>query len=505
MASMRNVERHLEGGDWVSAIRECGCLLESILHEIYNRTERNLSSEAKTTIREWERSKRRNLLKFTLGDLTEALKDARVLVHAQNDLRRPLPYLKGADWKTLVALRNKSSHASSTATRADANFFAAYVSAFLEELGWENFGDDPAANSTAIHPFDLFMDFDALERLIKPWRYGRSDPQDVVASVLLHSIQPAYYLNKLELLQDLSRRVGRNPDFNPMANVLVDARTIVEGACALYGGLKRQEGREYFEAVHTNLELPLTAEIDEKQGSSWPEAIRCDFLGLCCYHLHLDARKDGKFAEAGAFLQMAKHGFDSAANHFQRLAVPPLLDVAALWKGYALRNLGAVLADCGEPKLAGESYRRALREREQVYQRLRHDCAPLISSQLLVEVELVKIDIAELEGKREALAESVNRLLQMRQSLPSVWPHVEELLYESAIALNTPATAELVVLAALEDRLSHLTGRKCALWIRNEVLSRKLIHEALASRCGPGQTQGVGAPVPGLGSDVQLT
>jgi tetratricopeptide (TPR) repeat protein len=483
MASMRNVERHLDGGEWISAIRECGSLLESVLHEIYKSTEPNLSSGGKTTIHNWERKKGRNILKFTLGDLIGAFKDARVLIQAQNDLGRPLPYLLGADWKTLVPLRNKSSHASSTVTKADANFFTAYVSAFLEELGWENLGDDAVAASTAIHPFDLFKDkdFDVLEKMVKPRRYGRSDLQDVIGNVLLHSIQPAYYLDKLELLQDYSRRVGRNPDFNPMANVLVDARTIVEGACALYGGLKRQEGRKYFEAVKTNLEVPLTIENDEKQ-SSWPEAIRLDFLGLCFYHLHLDARKDGQSADAAAFLQNARQAFESALSHFDRLAVPPALDVAALWKGYALRNLGWVLADGGEPKLAGESYRRALRERERVYQRLRHDCIPLIASQLLVEVELVKIDIAYLEGKSDALAESVARLLQMRQGLPSVWPHVEERLYESAIALNAPAVAENVVLAALEDRLSHLMGKRCARLIRDEIRARKVIHEAVASR-----------------------
>jgi hypothetical protein len=123
--------------------------------------------------------------------------------------------------------------------------------------------------------------------------------------VLLHSIQPAYYLDKLEVLQDYSRRIGRNPDFNPTANVLVDARTIVEGACAMYGGLKRQEGREYFEEVKTKLEVSLTVDIDETLGS-WPEAIRLDFLGLCFYHLYLNARKDGHSVDAAAFLQDAK-------------------------------------------------------------------------------------------------------------------------------------------------------------------------------------------------------
>jgi hypothetical protein len=352
MASMRNVERHLEGGDWTSAIRECGCLLESVLHAIYKLTEPNLSSVAKAKIRDLENRKGRNIRKFTLGNLTDAFKAAHVLTQAANDFDRPLPYLLDANWKTLVLLRNKSSHTSFLATKADANFFAVHVSAFLEELGWENFGNDSVATPTAIHPFDLFKDFDVLEKVVKPRRYSRSDQQDVVGNVLLHSIQPAYYLDKLELLQENSRRVGRNPDFNPLANVLVDARTIVEGACALYGGLKRQEGREYFEAVKTNLEVPLTTEIDEKLGS-WPEAIRLDFLGLCFYHLHLDARKEGHSVDAAAFLQNAKKAFESALDHFDHLAVAPLVDVAALWKGYALRNLGSVLADSGESELAG--------------------------------------------------------------------------------------------------------------------------------------------------------
>jgi tetratricopeptide (TPR) repeat protein len=499
--SMRNVERYLEGGDWTSAVRECGSLLESVLHEIYKLSEPNLSSATKARICDWERRKGKKIQKFTLGDLTQTFQAAQVLTQFQNDFGRPLQYLLGADWRTLVRLRNKSSHTGlRPATRADASFFAAYVSAFLQELGWENFGIDLAAASTAIHPFDLFKDFDVLEKVVKPRWYDRSDQQGVVGNVLLHSIQPAYYLDKLELLQDYSRRVGKNPDFIPMANVLVDARTVVEGACAVYGGLKRQEGREYFEAVKTDLEVPLTTEIDEQQGS-WPEAIRLDFLGLCLYHLHLDARKNDRSADAAAFLKNARQAFDSALDHFNRLAVPPLSDVAALWKGYALRNLGSVLADNGERELAGEYYKRALKERALVYQRLKPDCVPLIASQLLVEIELVKIDMANLEGKSEALAGSANRLLQMRQDLPSVWPHLEERLYESAIALNAPVVAEDVVLAAIEDRLYRLTGKKCAQLIRDEVRSGKVIHEVGVSRCRVPQPEKVNDCVPDSGSD----
>jgi tetratricopeptide (TPR) repeat protein len=490
VASMRNVERHLQRSDWISAIRECGCLLESVLHEIYRRTEPNLPSQAKSTIRNWERRKQgRSILKFTLGDLTDALKTAGVFNQAQIDFGRQLPYLLGAYWDALVPLRNQSSHANATATKADANFFAAYVAAFLEDLGWENFGNSPAAGSTAIHPFNLFEDFDCLETVINPWRYGTSEPQDVVSNVLLHSIQPAFYLNKLELLQDYSRRIGRNPDFHPMASVLVDARTIVDGACGLYGGLRRQESSEYFEAVKTNLEVPLTTEIDEKKQGSWPEAIRLDFLGLCNYHLHLDARKDGRVAASATLLENAKRSYDLALSQLDRLAVPPLDDVAALWKGYVLRNLGLVLADGGESKLAGESYRKALKERERVYQRLRHDCAPLIVSQLLVEVELVKIDIAYLEGKSDRLADSAARLLRMREDLPSIWPHIEERLYDSALALNAPAVAERVVLAALEDRLSHLTGKTSAQLVC--VRSSEVVREVVVLRCRERQNGGI--------------
>jgi hypothetical protein len=487
MASIRNVERLLEGGDWTSANRECGALLESILHEIYRRTEPNLSSRAKSTIRDWERRKDgRKIRKFTLGDLTQAFKDAGVLTKAQTDLRRPLPHLLGADWKTLVQLRNKSGHGGSPApvpvTKADATFFTAYVSTFLEELGWENYDDDPVATSTAIHPFDLFKDFDFLEKVVKPRRYARSDKQDFVANVLLHSIQPAYYLDKLEVLQDYVKRIGKNPDFSPMTDVLLDARTIVENAYAIYVGLKQNEDREYFEVVKTKLEMPLTAVIDEKHGS-WAEAIRLDFLGLCYYHLYLNARKDGPSVNAAALLQNAKGVFESALDQFQRLSAQPLLDVAALWKGYVLRNLGAVLVYSGEPGRAVELYRQALQERARTYQRLSQDCIPLITSQLLVEAELVKIDIAKLEGKREALAESTTGLLQMRHDIPAIWPHLEEHLYESAIALNAPDVAENVVLTAIEDRLSRLTGEKWAQSIRDEVRSTKVIHRAIASRC----------------------
>jgi hypothetical protein len=70
------------------------------------------------------------------------------------------------------------------------------------------------------------------------------------------------------------------------------------------------------------------------------------------------------FQSETAFLQDAMRAYESAIGHFGRLAVPPLVDVAAMWNGYVLRNLAQVLADMGEPTLAVNSYRRALKERE---------------------------------------------------------------------------------------------------------------------------------------------
>src|SRR5262249_33470700 len=151
--------QHLERGDWISALRECGSLLEEVLRELYDRTASHLSNAAKTTILNWERRTRRNITNCTLGNFTDVLKSARVLSQAQSDFGRPLPFLLGADWQALVSLRNKASHAGATVSRAEAHFFAAYVAAFLEELGWENFGYDPAAASATFHPFDLFKEF----------------------------------------------------------------------------------------------------------------------------------------------------------------------------------------------------------------------------------------------------------------------------------------------------------------------------------------------------------
>jgi hypothetical protein len=129
----------------------------------------------------------------------------------------------------------------------------------------------------------------------------------------------------------------------------------------------------------------------------------------------------------------------------------------------------------------------------------------LIASQLLVEVELVKVVLARLEGKSDALAMSATKLLQMRHDLPAVWPHVEEHLYESAIALNAPAIAEMVGLVALEDRLSHLTGTRCARLIRDKVQSKKVIHEELVSRCRERPTKGVNDCAPNGGAGGERT
>ena len=503
IASMRGVEGHLDKAEWIPAIVECGRLLEAILKEIYRRIAPHLPQHAKNRIHAWELSNQTRPGP-TLGGLLFIFRDAGLFKFAENRFERPLPQLIATHWTVLLKLRNDAAHEPGTATRGGADLFVSSVAAFMEELGWEEFHSDPTHALQLVHPFELFKGFENLELFARARRYDRSDQQAVVSHLLLHSIQPAYYLGKLDVLDHYAKRIGNSSHFWPRSDLLINALAIVAGAYALYKGLKYHESQTYFENTKADLELCRAAPIDGTAGS-WPEAIRLDFLGLCLFHLHLIARKAGDWAEADAYLRKAEQVFRSAIEEFEKLSVSPFADVSDLWLGYALRNLGAVLADIGEKPAARAQYDLALAKRERSYQRARQDCEPFIWGQLKAEIELVRIDIAVLQGERGALQRSTKSLLSMRHTLPSIWPHVEERLYESAIALNCPQTAELVVVTAVKDRLSRLVGETSACEIQSEVRSGSAIHAAVAARLALQKQSGAAlAFVPGFVAETEL-
>ena len=310
-----------------------------------------------------------------------------------------------------------------------------------------------------VEPFDVLKDWQHWKKWVQRQRSGDEAPDNLrLAKVLLHSIQPAFYLGELDSLSDLLKAIGEIEP-NRISEEVADARRIVQGACEYYKLSERQRsGADYpWREMQRRLAEPAQANSDPV--FYWLEAIRLNFLGRSHYELHRTAQQEQQKLR---HLGDATKELEQSLELFKKLSKGggpdhPLI----LWHGYVLRNLGlAYEANQGRDQTeasdkADEYFAQALRLRKDAYAALSQDVNVVISDQILVETVLVELDLMRRRGQSKAgdFNEIVSLLQQKspKCKLAGVWKQALVEARDSGTLLGEVGAVE--ELNALLDRL----------------------------------------------------
>src|SRR6266446_3872075 len=134
---VREVEQLAAGSHHKQALQEAGSLLESLLKELYRRTIDQLSpSEQKQVSEKLEKlGKGKPVGDLTLGQIVGFFREANLYDHAERALGKKLPHISTANFNAFIDIRNRAVHKGEQVSPKEAQFFAAQLSLFVEELG----------------------------------------------------------------------------------------------------------------------------------------------------------------------------------------------------------------------------------------------------------------------------------------------------------------------------------------------------------------------------------
>lgn len=339
------------------------------------------------------------------------------------------------------------------------------------------------ARAVPFHPFDPFKRYDEVRHLLEPRPPGEAIPHDVVADILLHSIQPAYYLKKLELLDDDLVQIGENPAYKDPSPALANARMVAQGACRLYKAVVNRKGHQAFQDVRDDLDVRPRTEGTPEELLLWTDAIRLDFLGLCELQSYVQLSKNRGRADAIGHLDGAIREFGASLARFDEIRSGSRELVVALWKGYVCRNLAASLGHKGDDVRAELYYKAALDHREKVYHAWKFDCHPTVREHMHIEIQMIHIDIAILNDDADEFGRLAKKLLHKQgANLLGMWAYVEEFFCESALKLKRFDVAEEVIRMALKEPLFHLVGGPSARRILDRMGEMRIIQDVLVSQ-----------------------
>ncbi len=268
---------------------------------------------------------------------------------------------------------------------------------------------------------------------------GRAAPNDhMLAGVLIHSLQPAFYADDL----DVVRKVVQNASSGGPRE-LSHALVVVDSALRYYEETDKDPAEQSHAALEAIRQTLATHPPWISVGNPihrWLEVFRLDFYGLCLQRLALGAptraarRRDlqnalDSFCETQALLTSQSPGEE-----------PYLRD---LWVGYVLRNLGRTEGFLGL-KRAGKTLERALKARRNALGYLSLTLPKYVAAELALETTLVDLDLASLRRDdtkfaRKVVASATKVLLDksvLRRL--SLWRRVQKQLEELTVEMKLP-------------------------------------------------------------------
>ena len=208
----------------------------------------------------------------------------------------------------------------------------------------------------------------------------------MLAEVLLHSVQPAFYNGEL---QGLIRALERASTLQGPPELRESLR-ISRAACEYNLGAELAPVFAKLKDIADSLEPTLAPEVDQSTLKDWLETVRLDILGLCRWQMASTTPADDLRA---SYRTQAKDDFQKAFESLQSLQIKDE-KATQLWKGYILRNLSRILQELEDDSGAETCLKEALDARQRAYGDLKAAGMSEIPLALYnLEITAIRIDL----------------------------------------------------------------------------------------------------------------
>ncbi|MBI4851095.1 MAG: hypothetical protein HY819_04625 [Acidobacteria bacterium] len=286
------------------------------------------------------------------------------------------------------------------------------------------------------YPLDIFINWHNLKKWLKE-QIEEKSPFDSfrLATVLLHSIQPALYSSELAELSNLSKTIADKHRHN-LSLQLFYTTQIINLVSQYYTATDKDQNKintseiTAFKEQFINLSKEIKKKNDTTEGFInddfvlWLNLIIHDFSGLCSLKI---AQLSTSINDKKTELNFAKKTFRQSIEYLNQIKGTSQDAVWNLWKGYCNRNLGRTHSQLEQNKDAIRCFSEAIKAHDNAHRILDSmGVTETILIQITLEKTLIKLDEFKLTLKHnpnsELLTEVINTIQQNRpKTLIGIW------------------------------------------------------------------------------------
>lgn len=173
-------------------------------------------------------------------------------------------------------------------------------------------------------------------------RLGEAKGSDeTLANALVHSIQPAYYLEDVGVLRDFAAQLSKRA---PLSSQLRDGCTVASAACDYYTLTATNNKTQSFGqllAIVQTLKDPIVTPT----AFSWIDVIGFDIQGIIRRRMAIATDPELKTPRSLEILADARKALECALAFLELLTPTERHGGYHMWRGYALRNLGRACSE----------------------------------------------------------------------------------------------------------------------------------------------------------------
>jgi tetratricopeptide (TPR) repeat protein len=281
-----------------------------------------------------------------------------------------------------------------------------------------------------IEPLEIFRHWSRWKHWIESQVNNEEAPDHRLGEVLLHSIQPAFYMGELPQLQSYCKKVHDSHTSEVTAAKRIIAPIVRYNSIADSEDPARISAAD-LKPITDALSMPPELDPAENPSMYWFETVRTDYLALCYYQLagisgRQKAPGRSAIAEQKHYLEKAETAI-SQADGFLRSTPQSRAQhdaVYCLWQGYILRNWGRIRTAAGDLEKAAQLYSEAVEARKHAYAGfLAEDIDHAMLDQIEVEILLADLDMVQLNPGSSSLilGQAVDTLLEKQKKWIGLW------------------------------------------------------------------------------------